>query len=91
MASVRPQAGSATAPATVTSTTVSAQAIARGIRQGARGEHVKVIQSIVGVEVDGRFGPRTKAAVRAWQRTIDLPVSGVVNPESWAALRTGIR
>jgi putative peptidoglycan binding protein len=39
--------------------------------------------------VDGRFGPRTQAAVRRFQRSHGLKVDGVVGPRTRRALRRG--
>ncbi len=38
------------------------------------------------VDVDGIFGEGTESAVRAVQRTFDLPVTGVVDAATWEAL-----
>jgi hypothetical protein len=56
------------------------------LRQGARGEHVRTVQSVVGVAVDGVFGPRTDAAVKAFQRGRGLVADGIVGPATWRAL-----
>ena len=50
------------------------------------GEQVKQVQSKVGVPVDGNFGPKTEAAVRAFQRDHSLVPDGIVGPETWAKL-----
>jgi len=61
------------------------------VNQGARGNVVKVIQYLLGarghaVTVDGDFGPRTKSAVEAFQRSAGLPVNGGVGSVTWPKL-----
>jgi hypothetical protein len=61
------------------------------INQGARGTVVKVIQYLLSarghaVTVDGDFGPGTKAAVAAFQRSAGLPVNGGVGSVTWPKL-----
>lgn len=46
----------------------------------------KIVQSAVGVEVDGMFGNATRAAVVAWQKLVGLQPDGCVGPESWKKL-----
>lgn len=61
---------------------------------GDEGEDVKVVQRHLRVAVDGRFGPRTRAAVQRLQAAAGLVPDGVVGPLTWAALgssRTGGR
>lgn len=48
--------------------------------------HVKYVQRVLGLVVDGKFGPLTRKAVDTFQRVNDLGVDGVVGPETWAAL-----
>jgi peptidoglycan hydrolase-like protein with peptidoglycan-binding domain len=44
-----------------------------------------------GVSVDGDFGPKTDAAVRALQQRSGLAVDGVVGPQTWSALVITVR
>ena len=69
----------------------------RFIIEGDRGESVRIIQrylnvvsqsnpSVPQVTVDGIFGPRTKAAVTAFQRSLGFEQNGAVGPAEWAEL-----
>jgi GH24 family phage-related lysozyme (muramidase) len=62
------------------------------LRQGSRGQHVRRVQQAVATAgfdpgpVDGVFGPRTRAALRAFQQAKGLQADGIVGPRTWAAL-----
>jgi peptidoglycan hydrolase-like protein with peptidoglycan-binding domain len=43
------------------------------------------------VAVDGIFGPKTDAAVRAFQQSRSLAVDGIVGPKTWTALIIQVR
>jgi peptidoglycan hydrolase-like protein with peptidoglycan-binding domain len=64
------------------------------LRHGACGPEVEYLQGqllAAGFDpgpIDGIFGPKTKAAVMAFQRAKGLEVNGVANPRTWAALDT---
>jgi hypothetical protein len=47
------------------------------------------IQQVVGTDPDGRYGPRTEAAVRRWQERHGLAADGSVGPRTWASLLAG--
>lgn len=49
------------------------------------------VQLLIGgnLTADAIFGPRTKAAVVAWQTAKGLKADGIVGPKTWAALLTG--
>ena len=62
------------------------------IRRGSRGKAVRALQSAlanlsfpVGT-IDCDFGPKTDAAVRAFQRAAGVDVAGIVGPMTWTAL-----
>lgn len=70
------------------------------LREGNRGPGVQVLQyflAVVGAfyeelpiltaaDVDGIFGPKTRDAVLAYQRFLNLPETGVVDRATWNAL-----
>jgi putative chitinase len=56
------------------------------LREGSKGEEVKKIQQKLGVDPTGNFGPKTKAAVIAWQKANGLTDDGIVGPGTWAKM-----
>lgn len=56
------------------------------VRRGDIGDDVKTLQKILGITVDGDFGPRTEAAVKRFQGMQGLHADGVVGPATWRAL-----
>lgn len=56
------------------------------LKQGAKGDDVKFLQSSLGIKADGDWGPITQAAVIHFQQTHGLAVDGVVGPLTWKAL-----
>lgn len=56
------------------------------LRQGMSGPDVKDLQRLLGVTVDGSFGPRTRGAVVMFQRRKQLLPDGNVGRMTWAAL-----
>lgn len=57
------------------------------IRIHDRGSDVAEVQTILGIDADGRFGPKTLLAVEAFQSAHGLTADGIVGPKTWAALR----
>jgi peptidoglycan hydrolase-like protein with peptidoglycan-binding domain len=55
------------------------------IRQGSSGDAVIAWQKIIGVAADGKFGPQTTAATKAFQQQKGLVADGIVGPQSWLA------
>jgi len=56
------------------------------LRQGAKGEDVRRLQTLLGIKVDGDFGPATKKAVAAFQAARGLAADGIVGLYTWRAL-----
>lgn len=56
------------------------------LKSGSTGESVKKLQLKLGVDPIGKFGPKTQAAVKAWQKSNGLADDGIVGPITWARL-----
>jgi putative chitinase len=56
------------------------------LKNGSKGEDVKKLQEKLGVEAIGTFGPKTEAAVKAWQKANGLNDDGVVGDDTWSKL-----
>lgn len=58
------------------------------LKKGARGAEVEQLQTLLkcGLEIDGVFGAKTDAAVRAFQIANNLKGDGIVGVLTWAAL-----
>ena len=74
------------AAAVLTLDAIPAAQIRKGIKRGAVGASVAIIQHVVGTTRDGIFGPATRAAVVAFQRSHGLVADGIVGPLTWAAI-----
>jgi peptidoglycan hydrolase-like protein with peptidoglycan-binding domain len=63
------------------------------LQEGSKGVAVRGLQRMLITrgfepgEIDGRFGPKTEAAVQAFQSDHGLDVDGIVGPKTWDALR----
>ena len=56
------------------------------LKNGSKGDEVKKLQEKLGVEAIGTFGPKTEAAVKAWQKANGLKDDGIVGPTTWSKL-----
>ena len=56
------------------------------LKKGSEGADVKKLQEKLGIEAIGKFGPKTEAAVKAWQKANGLKDDGIVGPATWAKL-----
>lgn len=52
------------------------------LRVGSRGAEVQCLQTVVGANPDGAFGPMTKAMVMTWQASRGLVADGIFGPMS---------
>jgi len=58
------------------------------LKLGSEGEDVKKLQVKLGVDPIGKFGPKTEAAVKAWQSSNGLTADGIVGDGTWAKMFT---
>lgn len=56
------------------------------LMKGDSGEAVELLQKLLGIKVDGQFGPNTEAAVREFQLDHGLKGDGIVGSLTWKAL-----
>ena len=82
-------------PTTLPSSTQLERSIERGnnVERGAAGAAVREAQSLLRahghtIDVDGDFGPKTRQAVEAFQRSRGIGVDGIIGPETLRELRT---
>ena len=73
------------APAPV-ATPAPAKAAKPTLKVGSKGASVKIVQKKIGVTPDGAFGPKTEAALKAYQKKHGIPATGVVDAATWAKL-----
>jgi hypothetical protein len=64
------------------------------LKRGATGSAVRILQRRLHahgakVAIDGVFGPRTAASLRAFQKRNGLPVTATTNARTWRALNKG--
>jgi putative chitinase len=56
------------------------------LKLGSEGEDVKKLQVKLGIEAIGKFGPKTDAAVKAWQSAHGLTADGIVGDGTWSKM-----
>jgi len=57
------------------------------LKKGDNNENVKLMQQKLGIEpAVTNFGPKTEAAVKAWQAAHGLTADGIVGPATWAKI-----
>lgn len=77
------------APVKETTTKKASDTKMKQIKKGSKGKAVKVWQAILGVEIDGKFGPATNAATLEFQKKAfpndESEWDGVVGEHTWKA------
>ena len=56
------------------------------LKIGSSGEDVKKLQSKLGLNADGAFGPGTETAVKKWQKDNNLTADGIVGEGTWGKM-----
>jgi putative chitinase len=56
------------------------------LKLGSEGEDIKKLQVKLGVDPIGKFGPKTEAAVKAWQSEHGLTADGIVGDKTWSII-----
>lgn len=56
------------------------------LKNGSKGPEVKKLQEKLGVDPTGNFGPKTEAAVKAWQKANGLKDDGIVGDGTWGKM-----
>jgi peptidoglycan hydrolase-like protein with peptidoglycan-binding domain len=56
------------------------------LRKGLSGEPVRRLQTKLGVEADGEFGPNTEKALKDWQTKNGLAADGIAGPDTFMAM-----
>ena len=59
------------------------------LKIGSTGEDVKLLQTKLGLNPDGVFGPGTEKKVKEWQRSNGLNDDGIVGHLTWEKLKLG--
>ena len=79
--------GTASAAESKTSSQTAAVAKRPLLKYGSRGSAVVYVQRRLGVRpVSGWYGPKTRAAVKRYQRANGIRPTGMVGPKTWASL-----
>lgn len=58
------------------------------LKLGSEGEDVKKLQTKLGVDPIGKFGPKTETAVKSWQSSNGLTADGIVGDGTWSKMFT---
>lgn len=56
------------------------------IKNKSKGVEVKILQTFLNVDIDGKFGPKTAAALNSWKHSLGLAANGEMNESDWNIL-----
>ena len=56
------------------------------IKNKSAGIEVKILQTFLGASVDGKFGPKTTAALNKWKKSLGLVANGEMTENDWYIL-----
>lgn len=60
------------------------------LKLGSKGEDVKKIQTKLGIDPDGDFGPNTEKVVKQWQVKNGLDDDGIVGDNTWSKMFSSV-
>jgi hypothetical protein len=66
---------------------VPAVKLFKPFKVGASGSSVKVVQEALKITADGKFGPGTEKAIKAFQKKENLPATGIVDEETYRRIK----
>ena len=81
------KAGASAPAATETPVAAAEKKQFKPFKVGSKGESVKKVQELLGINADGDFGPGTEKAVKAFQKKSGLPTTGIVDQATLKALK----
>ncbi len=58
----------------------------QAIKNKSKGIEVTILQTFLGIEADGIFGPKTTSALNAWKNEMGLEVNGIMSTNDWLIL-----
>lgn len=58
----------------------------KAIKNKSTGIEVKILQTFLGVDADGKFGPKTAAALNKWKQSSGLTANGEMSESDWSIL-----
>jgi len=70
-----------------TAAVAPAKKVFKAFKVGAKGQSVKVVQEALGLNADGDFGPGTEKAVKSFQKSNGLKVTGIVDAQTFKAIK----